>query len=211
MPTEPKSGHPLVPTLDDPLRDAPPAAPAPLTGYEETLEEAAACASARTPRGRRGSRAPAPEGSHDGLGAHQGALAGTADRAVPELGPEPRRRVARHRHPRIDGRDVAVYGHDFTVRAGSMDATNGAQARAPDLPGGRAGHPADRHERLRRRLRARRRRRSRRLCRGVHGAAQDQRRRAQHHVHVRLQRRRRLLSAAPGQLRDPAATTPSSA
>jgi len=25
----------------------------------------------------------------------------------------------------IDGRDVAVYGHDFTVRAGSMDATNG--------------------------------------------------------------------------------------
>jgi acetyl-CoA carboxylase carboxyltransferase component len=26
---------------------------------------------------------------------------------------------------RIDGRDVALYGHDFTVRAGSMDATNG--------------------------------------------------------------------------------------
>ncbi len=26
---------------------------------------------------------------------------------------------------RIGGRDVAVYGHDFTVRAGSMDATNG--------------------------------------------------------------------------------------
>ena len=26
---------------------------------------------------------------------------------------------------RIDGREVAVYGHDFTVRAGSMDATNG--------------------------------------------------------------------------------------
>ena len=25
----------------------------------------------------------------------------------------------------IDGRDVAIYGHDFTVRAGSMDATNG--------------------------------------------------------------------------------------
>ena len=25
----------------------------------------------------------------------------------------------------IDGREVAVYGHDFTVRAGSMDATNG--------------------------------------------------------------------------------------
>ena len=26
---------------------------------------------------------------------------------------------------KIHGRDVAVYGHDFTVRAGSMDATNG--------------------------------------------------------------------------------------
>src|SRR4029434_1911270 len=27
----------------------------------------------------------------------------------------------------IGGRDVAVYGHDFTLRAGSMDANNGAQ------------------------------------------------------------------------------------
>ena len=27
----------------------------------------------------------------------------------------------------VNGRDVAVYGHDFTVRAGSMDATNGAK------------------------------------------------------------------------------------
>jgi acetyl-CoA carboxylase carboxyltransferase component len=26
---------------------------------------------------------------------------------------------------RVGGRDVAIYGHDFTVRAGSMDATNG--------------------------------------------------------------------------------------
>src|SRR5690606_9990259 len=26
---------------------------------------------------------------------------------------------------KINGRDVAFYGHDFTVRAGSMDATNG--------------------------------------------------------------------------------------
>lgn len=26
---------------------------------------------------------------------------------------------------KLDGRDVAIYGHDFTVRAGSMDATNG--------------------------------------------------------------------------------------
>ncbi len=35
---------------------------------------------------------------------------------------------------KINGRDVAVYGHDFTVRAGSMDATNGSKlARLFDL------------------------------------------------------------------------------
>lgn len=39
---------------------------------------------------------------------------------------------------RIDGRDVALYGHDFTVRAGSMDATNGRKlARLFQLAGER--------------------------------------------------------------------------
>ena len=39
---------------------------------------------------------------------------------------------------RIDGRDVAIYGHDFTVRAGSMDATNGEKlARLFELAGER--------------------------------------------------------------------------
>jgi len=39
---------------------------------------------------------------------------------------------------RIDGRDVAIYGHDFTVRAGSMDATNGEKlARLFELAGAR--------------------------------------------------------------------------
>jgi len=38
----------------------------------------------------------------------------------------------------IDGRDVALYGHDFTVRAGSMDATNGKKlARLFQLAGDR--------------------------------------------------------------------------
>ncbi|TNC82701.1 MAG: acetyl-CoA carboxylase carboxyltransferase subunit [Oleiphilus sp.] len=38
----------------------------------------------------------------------------------------------------IDGRDVALYGHDFTVRAGSMDATNGKKlARLMELAGKR--------------------------------------------------------------------------
>ncbi len=39
---------------------------------------------------------------------------------------------------RVEGRDVAVYGHDFTVRAGSMDATNGKKlARLIELAGKR--------------------------------------------------------------------------
>ena len=38
----------------------------------------------------------------------------------------------------IEGRDVALYGHDFTVRAGSMDATNGKKlARLYELAGDR--------------------------------------------------------------------------
>ncbi|MEH6551202.1 MAG: carboxyl transferase domain-containing protein [Pseudomonadales bacterium] len=39
---------------------------------------------------------------------------------------------------KIEGRDVALYGHDFTVRAGSMDATNGKKlARLFQLAGKR--------------------------------------------------------------------------
>jgi acetyl-CoA carboxylase carboxyltransferase component len=39
---------------------------------------------------------------------------------------------------KINGRDVALYGHDFTVRAGSMDATNGKKlARLLELAGKR--------------------------------------------------------------------------
>lgn len=38
----------------------------------------------------------------------------------------------------VDGRDVAIYGHDFTVRAGSMDATNGRKlAELFDMAGKR--------------------------------------------------------------------------
>ncbi len=41
----------------------------------------------------------------------------------------------------IDGRDVAVYGHDFTVRAGSMDATNGAKLARLIYMAGERGIP----------------------------------------------------------------------
>ncbi len=47
----------------------------------------------------------------------------------------------------IDGRDVAVYGHDFTVRAGSMDATNGGKiARQILMAGGNRIPPGGRNE-----------------------------------------------------------------
>ncbi len=41
----------------------------------------------------------------------------------------------------IKGRDVAVYGHDFTLRAGSMDATNGAKLARLILMAGERGIP----------------------------------------------------------------------
>ncbi len=41
----------------------------------------------------------------------------------------------------IEGRDVAFYGHDFTVRAGSMDATNGAKLARQILMAGEHGIP----------------------------------------------------------------------
>jgi acetyl-CoA carboxylase carboxyltransferase component len=42
---------------------------------------------------------------------------------------------------RIDGRDIAVYGHDFTLRAGSMDATNGAKLARLIYMAGERGIP----------------------------------------------------------------------
>jgi acetyl-CoA carboxylase carboxyltransferase component len=41
----------------------------------------------------------------------------------------------------IGGRDVAVYGHDFTLRAGSMDATNGAKLARLIYMAGETGMP----------------------------------------------------------------------
>ena len=41
----------------------------------------------------------------------------------------------------IKGRDLALYGHDFTVRAGSMDATNGAKLARQILMAGEHGIP----------------------------------------------------------------------
>ena len=156
-------------------------------------------------------REAAPQEADDGLGAAQGPLAEAAQRPLPELGQEPRRRLAghrrpRHRRPRRGGLRPRLH------RPRRLDGRHQRQQAGAPLPHGRReGHAAHRHERLRRRLRPGRRGRPRRLRRGLHRAPQDQRRGPVDHVHVRLQRRRRLLPAAPGQLRHPAAATPSSA
>ena len=42
---------------------------------------------------------------------------------------------------KVQGRDVALYGHDFTVRAGSMDATNGTKLANLIRLAGRQGMP----------------------------------------------------------------------
>ena len=42
---------------------------------------------------------------------------------------------------KVHGRDVALYGHDFTVRAGSMDATNGTKLANLFRLAGRQGIP----------------------------------------------------------------------
>ncbi|MBW2684384.1 MAG: acetyl-CoA carboxylase carboxyltransferase subunit, partial [Deltaproteobacteria bacterium] len=41
----------------------------------------------------------------------------------------------------IEGREVALYGHDFTLRAGSMDATNGTKLANLIRLAGRQGMP----------------------------------------------------------------------
>ena len=42
---------------------------------------------------------------------------------------------------KVGGRDVAIYGHDFTVRAGSMDATNGSKLAQLFETAGKLGVP----------------------------------------------------------------------
>lgn len=126
MPTDPTSGHPLIPTLDDPLREAPPAVPAPRTAYEQTLDEAARL------RERPYTAAGVEQVARQHL---KGRM--TVWERIRVLSPEPPIVLMENWGPNLDGaslvtavlriagRDVAVYGHDFTVRAGSMDATNG--------------------------------------------------------------------------------------
>jgi acetyl-CoA carboxylase carboxyltransferase component len=135
MPTPPDEIAALTPTLEDPLAPAPAAQPA-LTPYEATLEAARAL--------RERPRAPGIEAI-----ARQHARGRmTVWERIGVLTPERPEVLFENWGPNLDGaslvtavlkiagRDVACYGHDFTVRAGSMDATNGRKlARLFQLAG----------------------------------------------------------------------------
>ena len=116
---------PPVPTLDDPFAPAPPAAPV-RDAYDTALAEATALRA--RPYASMGVAAIARQHAKGRM---------TVWERIRVLTPEDPCVLFQNWGPnldgaslvtavlRINGRDVACYGHDFTVRAGSMDATNG--------------------------------------------------------------------------------------
>jgi acetyl-CoA carboxylase carboxyltransferase component len=136
MPNPIEDNEPLIPSLEDPLCPARPARETPPTPYEAALDAAA------TLRAR-----PYWPGIEPVTRQHlKGRM--TVWERIRVLTPERPDVLFENWGPnldgaslvtavlRIDGRDVACYGHDFTVRAGSMDATNGRKlARLFQLAG----------------------------------------------------------------------------
>ncbi|MFO0609945.1 MAG: carboxyl transferase domain-containing protein [Polyangiales bacterium] len=129
---------PPVPSLDDPFAPAAPAA-ASLDAYAATIAEAAALR--ERPYASMGVAALARQHAKERM---------TVWERIRVLTPEEPCVLFHNWGPnldgaslvtavlRINGRDVACYGHDFTVRAGSMDATNGRKlARLFTLAGER--------------------------------------------------------------------------
>ena len=127
----------LPPRLDDPLAEAPAAAARPPTAYEITLAEGLAL------RDR-----PYTAAGVEAITRQHAKGRMTVWERMRVLSPEAPTVIFQNWGPnldgaslvtavqRIDGRDVAIYGHDFTLRAGSMDATNGRKlARLFELAG----------------------------------------------------------------------------
>lgn len=115
----------LVPALDDPFVEAADATP-PTTAYEAALAEGEALR--RRPTEATGPIQIARQHGKGRMLVWERIKVLTNER--PEIlwqnwGPNLDGASLVTAIARIDGRDVAVYGHDFTVRAGSMDATNG--------------------------------------------------------------------------------------
>lgn len=130
---------PTAPRLDDPLSEVTAAPERARTPYETTLAEARALA--ERPYTSMGVEAIIRQHAKQRM---------TVWERMKVLSPEAPSVIFQNWGPNLDGaslvtavqrihgRDVAVYGHDFTQRAGSMDATNGRKlARLFELAGER--------------------------------------------------------------------------
>lgn len=130
---------PLVPSLEDPLAESSAAAPPPSNVYDAALQE-----------GEELRRRPYVSAGLDNIARQHAKERMTIWERIQVLTQEPPNVLFENWGPNLDGaslvtavlrigeRDVALYGHDFTVRAGSMDATNGRKlARLFQLAGER--------------------------------------------------------------------------
>ncbi|MFO0747860.1 MAG: carboxyl transferase domain-containing protein [Myxococcota bacterium] len=116
----------FIPTLDDPLAPPVAAPPAPANAYEAALAEGDALR-----------RRPLVAGGVENIARQHAKHRMTVWERIDILSHDEPDVLFENWGPQLDGaslvtailkiagRDVAVYGHDFTVRAGSMDATNG--------------------------------------------------------------------------------------
>lgn len=133
----------VLPTLDDPLTPTDPSVSlAPPSPYESTLTEARALAA----RPRLG-------GGPDAVARQHAKNRMTVWERMRVLTPEAPTVLFQNWGPNLDGaslvtavlriagRDVACYGHDFTMRAGSMDATNGRKLAKLFQTAGEKGLP----------------------------------------------------------------------
>lgn len=125
MPDDATQPEPILPALDDPFAEAVDPTP-PTTAYEAALAEGEALR--RRPVEAAGPIQIARQHEKGRMLVWERIRVLTSER--PEVlwqnwGPNLDGASLVTAIARIDGRDVAVYGHDFTVRAGSMDATNG--------------------------------------------------------------------------------------
>lgn len=125
-----------IPSLDDPFAPPPPAGPEP-TPYEQALRDGAALR--ERPHTSQGVEAIAKQHQKGRMTVWERIRVLTAERPdvlFENWGPNLDGASLVTAVLRIQGRDVACYGHDFTVRAGSMDATNGRKlARLFQLAG----------------------------------------------------------------------------
>ncbi len=133
--------EPVAPSLDDPFAPAPPAAEAP-DAYTATLLEAARLR--ERPYASMGAAAIARQHAKNRMTVWERIRVLTAEEPTvlfQNWGPNLDGASLVTAVLRMNGRDVACYGHDFTVRAGSMDATNGRKLARLFTMAGERGMP----------------------------------------------------------------------